>query len=254
MCANDIYPFSTLNRYVGYTPHTFPTWKLTYRHETHRTQHAKDKHPNKFKSVELCDLQCAIRDIFLEEKKTSRTMKILSLKQCRECHLLRMQRRISRKFKSYNARGAFFLKPCFYSDASGQRSIKLYYISYKSNFVQNPIIAFVNQPLANTKKTSILSTISWPMILHWIRYACNRLHKNCSPCHKDRCEIVKECAALNNKRTIISPSFCTPSCASPWIRQRMPYWRTRGKLALCTRDLKPIDQLPYWKPETGNPS
>ena len=46
-----------------------------------------------------------------------------------------------------------FLKPCFYSDASGQRSTKPYYISYKSNFVQNPIIAFVNQPLANTKKT-----------------------------------------------------------------------------------------------------
>ena len=46
-----------------------------------------------------------------------------------------------------------FLKPCFYSDASGQRSTKPYYISYKSNFVQNPIIAFVNQPLANTKKS-----------------------------------------------------------------------------------------------------
>ena len=209
MCANDIYPFSTLNRYVGYSPHTFPTWKLTYRNETHRTQHAKDEHPNKFKSVELCDLQCAIRDIFLEEKKTSRTMKILSLKQCRECHLLMMQRRISRKFNSYNARGAFFLKPCFYSDASGQRSTKPYYISYKSNFVQNPIIAFVNQPLANTKKTSILSTISWPMILHWIRYGCNRLHKNCSPCHKDRCERVR-CfeQQKDDYITILHPILC----------------------------------------------
>ena len=108
MCANDIYPFSTLNRYVGYSPHTFPTLKLTYRNETQRTQHAKDEHPNKFKSVELCDLQCAIRDIFLEEKKTSRTMKILSLKQCRECHLLRRQWMISRKFNSYNVIGAFF--------------------------------------------------------------------------------------------------------------------------------------------------
>ena len=128
MCANDIYPFSTLNRYVGYSPHTFPTLKLTYRNETHRTQHAKDEHPNKFKSVELCDLQCAIRDIFLEEKKTSRTMKILSLKQCRECHLLRMQRRISRKFNSYNARGAFFWNPV--SIAMQVASVQLSHITF----------------------------------------------------------------------------------------------------------------------------
>ena len=249
MRANDIYPFSTLNRYVGYTPHTFPTWKLTYRHETHRTQHAKD--PNIFRSVELCDLQCAIRDIFLEEKKTSRTMKILSLKQCRECHLLRMQRTISRKFNSYNARGAFFLKPCFYSDASGQRSTEPYYISYKSNFVQNPIIAFVNRPLANTKNLPFCPQFygQW----FYIEYDMDVTDCTKTVPHATKID-VKECAALNNKRTIISPSCCSPSCASPWIRQRMPYWRTRGKLALCTRDLKPIDQLPYWKPETGNPS
>ena len=81
ICGNDIYPLSTLNRYVEYTQDTHPVWNITFKNETHRTQHAKDEHPNKFKSVELCDLQCAIRDIFLEEKKTSRTMKILSLKQ-----------------------------------------------------------------------------------------------------------------------------------------------------------------------------
>ena len=128
MCANDIYPFSTLNRYVGHTPHTCPTWRLTYRNETQRTQHAKDEHPNKFKSEELCDLQCAIRDIFLEEKKTSRTMKILSLKQCRECHLLRMQRRISRKFNSYNARSAFFWNPV--SIAMQVASVQLSHITF----------------------------------------------------------------------------------------------------------------------------
>ena len=184
-----------------------------------------------------------------------------------------MQRRISRKFNSYilQCQRCIFLKPCFYSDASGQRSTKPYYISYKSNFVQNPIIAFVNQPLANTKKNypfgteivreisgyrnkenkkldAILSTISWPTILHWIRYGCNQLHKNCSPCHKDRCERVR-CFEQQKDDYI---TILHPSCASPWIRQRMPYWLTRGKLALCTRGSKT-----NWSTtllETGNPS
>ena len=143
-----------------------------------------------------------------------------------------------------------FLKPCFYSDASGQRSTKPYYISYKSNFVQNPIIAFVNQPLANKKKLPFCPQFHGQWF--YIEYDMDVTDCTKTVPHATKID-VKECAALNNKRMIISPS-CTPSCASPWIRQRMPYWRTRGKLALCTRDLKPIDQLPYWKPETGNPS
>ena len=144
-----------------------------------------------------------------------------------------------------------FLKPCFYSDASGQRSTKPYYISYKSNFVQNPIIAFVNQPLANTKKLPFCPQFHGQWF--YIEYDMDVTDCTKTVPHATKID-VKECAALNNKRMIISPSCCTPSCASPWIRQRMPYWLTRGKLALCTRDLKPIDQLPYWKPETGNPS
>ena len=144
-----------------------------------------------------------------------------------------------------------FLKPCFYSDASGQRSTKPYYISYKSNFVQNPIVAFVILPLANTKKLPFCPQFHGQWF--YIEYDMDVTDCTKTVPHATKID-VKECAALNNKRMIISPSCCTPSCASPWIRQRMPYWRTRGKLALCTRDLKPIDQLPYWKPETGNPS
>ena len=100
-----------------------------------------------------------------------------------------------------------FLKPCFYSDASGQRSTKPYYISYKSNFVQNLIIAFVNQPLANKKKLPFCPKFNGQWF--YIRYDMAMDVTNFTKTVPYATKIdVKECAALNNKRTIISPS-CT---------------------------------------------